>query len=47
MTLLDVQNLSVEFDTADGVVRAVRNTSFSVAAGQTSAWSGSPGAASR
>jgi peptide/nickel transport system ATP-binding protein len=35
MTLLDVQNLSVEFDTADGVVRAVRNTSFSVAAGQT------------
>ncbi|MGH8835699.1 MAG: ABC transporter ATP-binding protein [Actinomycetes bacterium] len=35
MTLLDVQNLSVEFHTPDGVVRAVRNTSFSVAAGQT------------
>src|SRR5262245_54083795 len=35
MTLLDVQNLSVDFHTADGVVRAVRNTSFSVTAGQT------------
>ncbi|HKE50931.1 MAG TPA: ATP-binding cassette domain-containing protein, partial [Actinomycetes bacterium] len=35
MTLLDVQNLTVDFHTVDGVVRAVRNTSFSVAAGQT------------
>src|SRR5262245_28289830 len=35
MTLLDVQNLSVDFQTADGVVRAVRNTSFAVAAGRT------------
>jgi peptide/nickel transport system ATP-binding protein len=35
MTLLDVQNLSVDFHTADGVVGAVRNTSFSVAAGRT------------
>ncbi|MCI0686752.1 MAG: ABC transporter ATP-binding protein [Sporichthyaceae bacterium] len=35
MTLLDVQNLSVAFNTADGVVKAVRNASFSVDAGQT------------
>jgi peptide/nickel transport system ATP-binding protein len=35
MTLLDVQNLSVAFNTADGVVKAVRNTSFSVDAGRT------------
>ena len=43
MTLLDVQNLSVDFHTADGVVRAVRNASFSVAAGRTLAVVGESG----
>jgi peptide/nickel transport system ATP-binding protein len=35
MTLLEVQNLSVAFHTADGIVTAVRNVSFDVAAGDT------------
>jgi oligopeptide/dipeptide ABC transporter ATP-binding protein len=35
MTLLDVDNLTVSFPTADGVVRAVRGLSFSVDAGKT------------
>jgi peptide/nickel transport system ATP-binding protein len=35
MTLLDVRNLSVSFDTADGILRAVRDVSFTVDAGHT------------
>ncbi len=34
-TLLDVQNLSVAFNTPDGTVKAVQNASFSVERGQT------------
>ena len=33
--LLSVNNLSVEFDTADGIVRAVHELSFSLSAGET------------
>jgi oligopeptide/dipeptide ABC transporter ATP-binding protein len=35
LTLLEVENLTVSFATADGVVRAVRGVSFSVDSGQT------------
>jgi len=35
MSLLEVKNLSVDFDTHDGVVRAVNELNFSVDAGQT------------
>jgi oligopeptide/dipeptide ABC transporter ATP-binding protein len=35
MSLLEVEDLSVSFDTADGVVKAVRDVSFSVEAGKT------------
>ena len=35
MNLLNVRNLSVSFNTADGVVRAVTDLSFSLAAGET------------
>lgn len=35
MNLLDVKNLSVSFATADGVVNAVRDLSFSLAVGET------------
>ncbi|MES2490869.1 MAG: ABC transporter ATP-binding protein [Pseudomonadota bacterium] len=35
MNLLNVRNLSVSFNTADGVVRAVTDLSFTVAAGET------------
>ena len=35
MNLLDVRNLSVDFATADGVVSAVRDLSFTLAAGET------------
>ena len=32
MSFLEVKNLNVEFNTADGVVRAVNNVSFSLEA---------------
>ena len=35
MTLLEVENLTVSFPSADGVVRAVRGVSFTLEAGQT------------
>jgi len=35
LTLLEVENLTVSFPTADGVVRAVRGVSFTVDSGQT------------
>ncbi|MCL2396254.1 MAG: ATP-binding cassette domain-containing protein, partial [Acidimicrobiaceae bacterium] len=35
MTLLEVRNLRVSFETADGLVQAVRGVSFSVDPGQT------------
>ena len=35
MTLLEVENLTVSFPSADGVVRAVRGVSFTIDAGQT------------
>jgi len=35
LTLLEVENLTVSFPSADGVVRAVRGVSFTLEAGQT------------
>ena len=35
MSLLDVEDLSVSFHTPDGIVKAVRNVSFSLAEGKT------------
>ncbi len=35
MAMLDVNNLSVRFDTPDGVVNAVNDVSFSLDKGQT------------
>ena len=35
MTMLEVNGLSVSFDTPDGLVRAVRDLSFSVERGRT------------
>lgn len=43
MTLLDVKDLSVEFETGDGVVNAVNNVSFSLAARETLAIVGESG----
>ena len=34
MSLLDVKNLKVEFETADGVVSAVNNVNFSIDEGK-------------
>ena len=43
MALLEVNNLSVHFDTRDGVVVAVDDVSFSVDAGETLAIVGESG----
>ncbi len=43
MALLDVQNLSVEFQTNDGVVKAVNDLSFAIEAGRTLAIVGESG----
>lgn len=43
MSLLEVKNLSVEFSTADGAVRAVNNVSFSLEEGKTLAIVGESG----
>ena len=43
MPLLDVEDLSVSFTTADGIVQAVRGISFSVAGGKTLAIVGESG----
>ncbi|MET4581191.1 oligopeptide/dipeptide ABC transporter ATP-binding protein [Conyzicola nivalis] len=42
-TVMSVRDLSVEFDTRDGIVRAVQNVSFEVLAGQTLAILGESG----
>jgi len=34
MSFLEVNNLNVEFNTADGIVRAVNNVSFSLEEGK-------------
>ncbi|MEO0911677.1 MAG: ATP-binding cassette domain-containing protein, partial [Pseudomonadota bacterium] len=43
MSLLEVDGLSVEFETADGVVRAVNDVSFSLERGETLAIVGESG----
>ena len=35
MNLLEVRNLNIEFDTPEGVVRAVNNINFDVRSGET------------
>ena len=39
MTLLSIRNLSVEFHTEEGIVRAVDEVSFDIPRGKPSAWS--------
>ena len=47
MTLLQVDNLAVDFQTYGGTVQAVRGVSFDVESGETSLLWVNPGAASR
>ena len=43
MSFLEVNNLNVEFNTADGIVRAVNNVSFSLEEGKILAIAGESG----
>jgi oligopeptide transport system ATP-binding protein len=45
MSLIDVKNLKVEFETADGIVSAVNNVNFSMDEGKILAIVGESGSA--
>jgi oligopeptide transport system ATP-binding protein len=45
--LLEIDDLKVEFASAQGVVKAVDGISYGVDAGETVPWSANPAAASR